>query len=165
MSCHLGTRQGQRKHRASLICPKGLPSPSTFPPCLCLHAGPTRQLAAGCRDKQPPWSPSRAGAAVPCSGLNHTALGCIPAKIINPKSHHLHVNPQRAEVCDGFKGLYETKTSCCIFMLRITFLSAGKAAALGLCPQEPAGRPGKTLSVLPRDHREWGKSTVGANPW
>lgn len=53
---------------------------------------------------------------MPCSTLNHTVLGYIPAKIINQKSHHLHLNPQRAEVCDGFKGLYKTKTSCCIFM-------------------------------------------------
>lgn len=101
---------------------------------------------------------------MPCSTLNHTALGCIPAKIINQKSHHLHLNPQRAEACDGFKGLYKTKTSCCIFMLRITFLSAGKAVALGVCLQEPAGRPGRTLSVLPWDCHEQEKARWGQTP-
>lgn len=101
---------------------------------------------------------------MPCSTLNHTALGCMPAKIINQKSHHLHLNPQRAEACDGFKGLYETKTSCCIFMLRITLLSAGKAEALGLCPQEPARRPRRTLSVLSWDHHKQEKAQWGPTP-
>lgn len=107
-----------RSNRALLSLPKEPLTSVSFPLCLCLLAGPTHQPAVGHRDrvKQPPQSWSHAGAAMPCSTLNHTVLGCIPAKIINQKSHHLHLNPQRAEVCDGFKGLYKTKTSCCIFM-------------------------------------------------
>lgn len=42
---------------------------------------------------------------MPRSSPSHAALGCVPAKTINQKSHHLHLNPQRAEACDGFKGL------------------------------------------------------------
>lgn len=52
------------------------------------------------------------------SAENCITLGCVPAKLINRQSHHLHANPWGVGACDGFKGLDKTETSCCIFLLR-----------------------------------------------
>lgn len=136
------------------------PMPSV---CACVQ-DPARQLAVGHRDSQTvPTEPvtCRSSRALQYSEPRSTWL--YPSQNHQPEITSFASESPRAEACDGFKGLYETKTSCCIFMLRITFLNAGKAAAVGLCLQEPAGRPGRTLSVLPQDcHKQeevqWGQT-------
>lgn len=142
-----------------------MPAPFPHALCLCLRAGPCTPAGCGAQGQSQtvPTEPVTCRSSRTLQYSEPRSTWLYPSQNHQPEISSFASESPRAEACDGFKGLYETKTSCCIFMLRITFLNAGKAAALGLCLQEPAGRPGRTLSVLPQDcHKQeevpWGQT-------